>query len=247
MLHFVYGCSSGFGKAITLKLLSDGHSVCGFSRSFPHLVNRGFSHYTCDVTDELLLNETLSNAVKSHGIPDGIVLNAGGPATGTASETHPADYRDAYDLVFDWKIRVVHYLLPLFKQRQSGRIVFIESQSLKQPIPNLVLSNSMRLAVAGFAKTLASEVARLGIQVNIIAPGSHNTPAIERVINAKCDSSEKKRATIKREMEESIPAARFGEPEELAALVAWLLSAESSFMTGQTISHDGGNVRHIFG
>ncbi|MCH8558734.1 MAG: SDR family oxidoreductase [Balneolia bacterium] len=248
MQYFIYGCSSGFGKAITLKLISEGHIVCGFSRSAPAIEGgKNFHHYKCDVTSESQLVHTLNSATETHGIPDGIVLNAGGPAPGTALSTKPEDYRNAYNLVFEWKVRVVLHLIPHFSERGKGNILFIESQSLKQPIPGLVLSNSMRLAVAGFAKTMSAEVAGMGIRINILAPGSHDTPAIERVIQKRADAAGISVENSRIQMEKSIPTGRFGKAEELANLACWLLSDESTFITGQTISHDGGNISHIFG
>lgn len=247
MLYFIYGCSSGFGKAITLNLISEGHIVCGFSRSIPSIDSKNFYHFKCDVTSQSQLIHSLQYALETYGTPVGIVLNAGGPPAGTALKTKPEDYRKAYNLVFEWKVRVVLHLVPHFIECGKGNILFIESQSLKQPISNLVLSNTLRLAVAGFAKTLAYEVAGLGIRVNILAPGSHNTPAIDRVIQKRADAAGISVEESRIQMEESIPIGRFGKPEELANLACWLLSDESTFITGQTFSHDGGNIRHIFG
>lgn len=247
MLYYIYGCSSGFGKAITTKLISEGHTVCGFSRSIPSIDSKNFYHFKCDVTSQSQLIHSLQYALETYGTPVGVVLNAGGPAASAALETTPEDYQNAYQLVFEWKVRAVLHLIPYFKEKGKGNILFIESQSLKQPIPGLVLSNSIRLAVAGFAKTLSNEVARLGIRVNILAPGSHATPAIERVIQQRADSAGISVEKSRIQMEQSIPAGRFGKPEELANLACWLLSDESIFITGQTISHDGGNIRHIFG
>jgi 3-oxoacyl-[acyl-carrier protein] reductase len=252
----VFGCSSGFGQAIALHLLGKGYKVTGISRRRPDFADRydSFRHFSCDVQDDDALAQMLhdfkeelktGNAFAS-GL-GGLVLNAGGPPTGGASELTYEAYRPAYRLVFEWKVQVVHALLPELKRCEKGRIVFVESQSLKQPIPGLVLSNSMRLAVAGFAKTLSREVADAGLTVNIVAPGSHNTPAIERIIKYKAGQQGISEAEAKRQMEEAIPVKRFGEGQELASLVGWLLSPESSFVTGQTLSHDGGNISSIFG
>lgn len=252
----VFGSSSGFGKAVCLKLLYEGCFVTGLSRRPPDFTGSydAFRHLSCDVEDESALGHVLDELSKPHigsgDWPDelsGLVLNAGGPPTGSASELSYKEYRSAYRLVFEWKVQAVNALLPRLKQAENGRIIFIESQSLKQPIPGLVLSNSMRLAVAGFAKTLSREVARTGLTVNIVAPGSHNTPAIKRIIHHKSNMQEQSEAEVRRQMEDQIPAGRFGSSAELAAFISWLLSEESSFITGQTLSHDGGNISHIFG
>lgn len=252
----VFGCSSGFGKAISLHLLDKGYKITGISRRRPDYADSydAFRHFSCDVQDEgalaQMLHDFTENLKPGDAIAsglDGLVLNAGGPPTGGASELSYEAYRPAYRMVFEWKVQVVNALLQELKRGGKGRIVFVESQSLKQPIPGLVLSNSMRLAVAGFAKTLSREVADSGLTVNIVAPGSHNTPAIERIIKHKATQQNKSEADVKRQMEEAIPVKRFGEGHELASLVGWLLSPDSSFVTGQTLSHDGGNISAIFG
>lgn len=252
----VFGCSSGFGRAVSLHLLGENYRVTGISRSMPDDLSAyaDFRHYQCDVCDEQALRRTLDDVVAASGTPGpfgtaqaGLVLNAGGPPPGSASELSLDDYRSAYRLVFEWKVQAVTRLLPELKRCGKGRIVFIESQSLKQPIPDLVLSNTMRLAVAGFAKTLSREVAHTGLTVNIIAPGSHNTPAIQRVIRHKAALQGLTESDTRRQMEQALPVGRFGEASELASLAGWLLSSDSSFVTGQTFSHDGGNISHIFG
>lgn len=252
----VFGCSSGFGKAIALHLLGKGCKITGISRRRPDFTDsyKSFRHFSCDVQDEAALSKLLNSFTDNLKAGDvfasglqGLILNAGGPPTGNASELTYDAYRPAYRLVFEWKVQAVNALLPELKRCGKGRIVFVESQSLKQPIPGLVLSNSMRLAVAGFAKTLSREVADAGLTINIVAPGSHNTPAIERIIKHKAVQQNISEVEVRHQMEEAIPVKRFGEGYELASLVGWLLSPESSFVTGQTLSHDGGNISSIFG
>lgn len=250
--HFIVcGASSGFGRAVAEALLKGKAMVTGIARradkleeikadwpgTFRPLVADLFSKNGVQQVLEKLENEAVA----------GIVLNAGGPPVGRASDTELSAFDAAYHSVFRWKTGLVQSLLPGLISRKYGRILFIESQSLKQPIPNLVLSNSMRLAVAGFAKTLALETAADGVTVNILAPGSHNTPAIERIIQAKSKSTGMSERQVRDEMEKSIPVGRFGSAEELASLAVWLLSPASSFVTGQVFGHDGGNVSYVFG
>ncbi|HMB98345.1 MAG TPA: SDR family oxidoreductase, partial [Balneolaceae bacterium] len=149
--------------------------------------------------------------------------------------------------VMRWKIELALKLMPHFIERKYGRVLFLESKSVKQPIPQLVLSNAFRAGVTGFAKSLATEVANRGITVNVLAPGAHDTPAIERVIQKQSQSKNISYEAAKKEMEDSIPAGRLGSPNEIASLAAWLLSPRSSYVTGQTISHDGGAVSGLFG
>jgi 3-oxoacyl-[acyl-carrier protein] reductase len=157
------------------------------------------------------------------------------------------DWDSAWKLVMRWKIDLALRLAPYFKEKEYGRMIFIESQSVKQPLPSLTLSNSFRAGVVGFVKSLALEIAKSGVTVNVLAPGSHETPAIERVIQKNKASLNISFEDAKERMEESIPVGRMGKAEELASLAAWLLSPHAGYVTGQTISHDGGSIKGLFG
>src|SRR5699024_1453630 len=147
----------------------------------------------------------------------GAVVNAGGPPALSPLETAIYDWDEAYKNVMRWKIELVLRLVSYFTPNQYGRLLFIESQSVKQPIPSLVLSNAFRAGVVGFAKSLAEEVAKEGVAVNVLAPGSHNTPAIERLIKKRSEDTGTSMEEVRGEMEKAIPVGRMGEPEELAS------------------------------
>jgi 3-oxoacyl-[acyl-carrier protein] reductase len=138
-------------------------------------------------------------------------------------------------------------LLPLLQQQQYGRMLYIESSSVKQPLENLVLSNSLRLAVVGFVKTLSQEIAASGVTLNIMAPGSHDTPAIQRVYNKKAEQAGISPAAAREKGIQQIPVGRLGKADDFASLAAWLLSPAAGYITGQTITVDGGTVKSIFG
>jgi 3-oxoacyl-[acyl-carrier protein] reductase len=247
----ICGASSGFGEAITRQLLQEGSQVVLVARR-GNLLREKFSHFkdkTEIIEGSLIYSETLDKIEKSVKAKEthGIVFNAGGPPTGTPLETNMDDWDSSWKLVMRWKIDLALRLAPYFKKNEYGRMVFIESQSVKQPLPSLTLSNSFRAGVVGFAKTLALEVARSGVTVNILAPGSHETPAIERVIQKNKASLNISFDEAKKNMEENIPVGRMGKAEEFASLAAWLLSPHSGYVTGQTISHDGGSIQGLFG
>ncbi len=245
------GASSGFGRAIAEQLLDEGANVIVVARRkelLQELAN-AYPDQVSMVIGDLTDQETHKKIEDTIGDDQlhGMVINAGGPLALTPMETEITDWDQAYETVMRWKIQLCLRLIPYFTDKNYGRILFIESQSVKQPLSPLVLSNSFRLAVVGFAKSLALEVADKGVAINVIAPGSHDTPAIDRVIQKNVDNSEKSFDEVKKEMEDAIPVGRFGKGDELASLAAWILSPHAGYVTGQTISHAGGNVRGIFG
>jgi 3-oxoacyl-[acyl-carrier protein] reductase len=125
--------------------------------------------------------------------------------------------------------------------------LFIESASVKQPIENLVLSNSMRLAVVGFVKTLSQEIAHEGITLNVLAPGYHATPAMERLYVKKAMLLGMTPEEVRKDFESETRVGKLGNPDDLSALALYLLSPQSSFITGQTISVDGGLIKSTMG
>lgn len=247
----VCGASSGFGRGIAERLLDEGAAVIAVARresKLDELVRAYGDSVTAvagDLTDEDTHNE-IEAAIGNDTI-HGAVINAGGPPALTPLETAMFDWDKAYESVMRWKVELVLRLVSYFRSGKYGRILFIESQSVKQPIPKLVLSNSYRAAVVGFAKSLSEEIAGDGVTVNVLAPGSHDTPAIDRVITKESEDSGRPYEEIKQEMEAGIPVGRFGNAQEIASLAAWLLSPHAAYVTGQTISHDGGSIKGIFG
>ncbi|MEX1212831.1 MAG: SDR family oxidoreductase [Balneolaceae bacterium] len=246
----VTGASSGFGAAIARRLLAEGAHVLAVARRKEKLDELYGDHPKADylagdVTDPAVLEHV--SATASNGMFHGLILNAGGPPTGTPMETTMKQWDEAWKSVMRWKVEWALTLVPLLQKSGYGRVLWIESKSVKEPIPELVLSNAMRAGVVGFAKSLASKVAPDGVTVNVIAPGSHNTPAIERVIKKRSEDLNLSEEKIRAQMEASIPVRRMGEAHELASLACWLLSSESSYVTGQTWSHDGGAISSLFG
>ncbi|MBD3616813.1 MAG: SDR family oxidoreductase [Gracilimonas sp.] len=247
----VCGASSGFGEAIARQLLQEGANVVLVARR-GNVLRDKFSHFSNQteiIEGSLIYNDTLKEieqAAKGRET-HGIVFNAGGPPTGRPLETNMDDWDSAWQLVMRWKIDLALRLAPYFKEKEYGRMVFIESQSVKQPLPSLALSNSFRAGVVGFVKSLALEVAKSGVTANVLAPGSHETPAIERVISKNKASLNISFEEAKEKMEANIPVGRMGKAEEFASLATWLLSPHAGYVTGQTISHDGGSIQGLFG
>jgi len=247
----VCGASSGFGRAIAELLLEEKAQVIAIARrekklnELKEIWPDQVTTIAGDLTDEETHNE-IEGAIGNAQL-HGVVINAGGPPALSPLETAIFDWDQAYKNVMRWKVELVLRLVSYFTPKNYGRILFVESQSVKQPIPSLVLSNSFRAGVVGFAKSLSQEIASEGVTVNVLAPGSHDTPAIERVIKKAAQGTDKSAEEVRKEMEASIPVGRFGKGEELASLAGWILSPHASYVTGQTISHDGGNIQGLFG
>ncbi|MEM7101726.1 MAG: SDR family oxidoreductase [Bacteroidota bacterium] len=250
-LFIVGGATSGFGLAVTKALIAEGAKVIAVARGefrLKALVEeypQQIEPFVGDLT-ELPIIHKLAEQVGSRPL-DGMLVNAGGPPAMSFLETLLDDWDNAYEKVLRWKVQITKTFLPKFLDQEYGRILYIESVSVKQPIENLVLSNSLRLAVVGFVKTLSQEIADSGITLNILAPGYHATPAMDRLFAKKSASQGISEAEAKTEFENLIGVGFMGKPEDFASLAVWLLSPVSRYLTGQTISVDGGVVLGTMG
>ncbi len=250
-LFAVTGATSGMGLAITKSLIDEGAIVIVNARTEEKLteLKNSFGPQIEILHGDITTDATIANLFRLIGGRnlDGIVINAGGPPSKSFIETDISDWDQAYQSVLRWKIKLTQELLDKFKPQQYGRIVYIESASVKQPIENLVLSNSMRLAVVGFVKTMSQEIASDGITAYILAPGYHDTPAMERLFSKKAMLLGISPIDAKSMFEKETLMGKLGNPSDLAALAIWLLSPLSSFVTGQTISIDGGLIKGTMG
>jgi len=249
-LYVVTGATSGFGRAIAESLIAEGAHVIINARRKEKLIefqnlNPNQIEILCgDITTDATIS-ALVNMVGERQL-SGLVVNAGGPPAMSFVKSNISDWDDAYESLLRWKVKLTKELLPVLQKDQSGRIVYIESASVKQPIENLVLSNSLRLAVVGFVKTLSNEVGHTGITMNIIAPGYHNTAAMDRLFINKSETLKISKEAAKQNFEDEILAGKMGDPKDLASLACWLLSPYSKYITGQTISVDGGLIKSVF-
>jgi 3-oxoacyl-[acyl-carrier protein] reductase len=250
-LFIVGGATSGFGKAIAETLIKEEANIIAVARSEKKLkqLQSSASSQVEIVIGDITQSETIlqiKNKVGERPL-HGMLINAGGPPAKTVLETTLNDWDEAYKNILRWKVDITQTFIPAMMKEKYGRIVFIESSSVKQPLENLVLSNSLRLSVVGFAKTLSQEIAKSGVTLNIMAPGSHNTNAIERIYKKKSEQTGMDINEVRSKAIEQIPVGFLGEADDFASLAAWLLSPLSRYITGQTISVDGGMVKSIFG
>jgi len=250
-LFIVGGAGDGFGKAVTRALVGEGAHVLAVSRTqqkleilkqeFPEQIDYITGDITSDKVQDIIVGKVGFTGVS------GIVVNAGGPPAGGFQEISMNQWDGAWRTVVRWKISFMKKLIPVLLGNGYGRILCIESVSVKQPVDNLILSNALRPAVVGFVKTVAREVASEGVTINILAPGYHQTAAMERLFVKKSEREHISVAEAKTQLEAEIPVGNMGKPEELANMALWLLSPLSRYVTGQTFTHDGGIVKGFFG
>lgn len=245
-LFIVGGATSGFGKAITQALLAEGAIVIAVARNEQTLQslynNKANTEIlAADITEPATIDKlkTIIGNRQLHGL----VINAGGPPAKTVLETTLEDWDAAYKKILRWKVAITQAFAPQMIQHGYGRVLYIESSSVKQPIENLVLSTSFRLSVAGMVKTLSQEIAASGVTLNILGPGSHNTPAIDRLYKKKSEQTGLYFDEVKTNAIKQIPVGTLGEADDFAGLALWLLSPQSRYVTGQTIIIDGGMVK----
>ena len=250
-LFVVTGASAGLGYAVLYRLLDEGANVIAIARNIDSLKELEgkaagkLNIYSGDVSKE----ETLNAIIDMVGTQrlDGLFVNAGGPPAMSFMETELADWDEAYRVLLRWKYALVKAFIPKFQEQGYGRILFSESSSVKQPVENLVLSNSIRMAVVGMAKTISEEIAAEGITANVIAPGMHDTKAIDRLLKKKSQIAGITLDEAKDQLIQRIKVGQMGDPMDFASLAVWLMSPLSKFITGQTIAVDGGAIKFSLG
>ena len=238
---FVAAASKGLGFACARALADEGARVFISSRSEASIKAAaekvGAAGWkAADVSKPGDPEAAVEAAARELGGLDILVVNSGGPPAATFQATKLADWDAAHGLLMMGAVRLISAALPHLKASGQGRILIITSITVRQPIPNLVLSNAIRAAVTGMAKTLSAELGPDGITVNCIAPGTILTDRIRQLAAADGGDVD---AGIRR-MGLDVPARRIGTPEELGATCAFLSSKQAGYITGQTIGIDGG-------
>ena len=235
----VCGASSGMGLATAEALSREGANVAMFARRREALQREadrlGALGVRGDVTNPPDLKKLVDRTVEAFGGIDVLVVNSGGPPRGPAIGLEAAAVESAVELLLLSVVRLTTLCLPQLERSGHGRIINIESSSVREPVDNLALSNAVRPGVVGWAKTIARELGPSKITVNTIAPGRIDTPRLQEVY------AERSRAA---DMEQ-IPLRRFGQAEEVADVICFLASDRASYVSGAVIPVDGGLTRSL--
>lgn len=247
--------SRGLGRAVAEELAVEGASLVLCAREAPTLAETAatiadnFGTHVlavpADVTSVSDITRVVEAGNERFGRIDILVTNAGGPPAGTFDQITREQWEEATRLTLFSAIELARQVLPGMKERRWGRILNITSIAVKQPVENLMLSNSLRAGLTGFARTLANEVAADGITVNNILPGYTRTERLEDLAKMMAEKQGISAAEFSAKWEKEIPMGRLGEPREFAALAAFLVSERASYITGTSIQVDGGWIRSL--
>lgn len=249
----VTAASRGLGRAIAEKLAEEGARVVMCSRSAERVQEAASEiagktgaevvGLAADVSKREDIEGVVQETVNRWEKIDILLCNAGGPPGGTLESFDDAAWQKAFETNLLSVVRLVRTALP--HMPQGGRILAIASSSVKQPIPGLILSNTMRAGVAGLMKTLAEELGPRGILVNTVCPGRIDTDRVRELDQAKAGTEGIPAENVRRSFEAAIPLGRYGRPEEFARVVAFLASEANTYVTGSTLLIDGGMVKSL--
>lgn len=245
----VCGSTQGIGRAAAIDLANRGASITLFARDRETLERvrgllpgQGHEVLVADFSDNAAVVQAAASHVAERGPVHILVNNTGGPPGGPIVDAEPEAFLAAFRAHLVNNHLLFRAVLPGMREAGYGRVINIVSTSVKEPIAGLGVSNTTRAAVAGWAKTLAGEVARFGITVNNILPGYTKTQRLDSIIAARAQTSGRDRESIAAEMVGVVPAGRFGEAWEVAAAVGFLASPAGGYITGVSLPVDGGRI-----
>jgi 3-oxoacyl-[acyl-carrier protein] reductase len=252
----VAGASSGLGLATAAELAAEGASLVITARRGGPLQEASalikaatraeVLTVAADVTVEADVQRMIDQTVNSFGRLDILIPNSGGPPAGFFADFSSDDYRKAVELNLISTISMCLRAVPHMRSRNWGRIVAITSIAAKEPVENLILSNTARAGTLGFLKSLSQQVAQDGITVNALCPGYHLTERLRSLSALKAEQEGLTPEDVQRKMAAAVAMKRLGEPREFAALAAFLASERATYITGTVTQVDGGLHRGLF-
>lgn len=251
----VCGSTQGIGKASAVLLAKEGANVTLLARNeeqlkivLQELENNGsqkHSFLVADFSKPDEVREAVSNFIKNHYGFHIIINNTGGPKSGSILHATGEEFTKAFEMHVIVNQSLTQTLVPFMKSEGFGRIINIISTSVKEPIPGLGVSNTIRNAVANWAKTMAEELASSGITVNNVLPGFTDTARLDQIIKIKAEKAQTSEEKMIEIMKNYVPAKRFAKPEETASAVAFLASEQAAYITGINLPVDGGRTKSL--
>ncbi|AEA44006.1 SDR family oxidoreductase [Fluviicola taffensis] len=251
----VAGSTQGIGKAVALKLAEMGATVVLLARNeeklktvkeeLPTVGNQIHEYLVGDFTNPTELKSKVDTFLQTGKTIDILINNTGGPKAGPIMDADISEFIAAFNQHLICNHILVQALVPGMKHNGGGRIVNVISTSVKQPLPGLGVSNTIRGAVGNWSKTLANELGPFNITVNNVLPGATNTTRLQEIASNKSAKTGDTVDTIFDEMADESPMKRIAKPEEIAAAVAFLASPEASYINGINIPVDGGRTKSL--
>jgi 3-oxoacyl-[acyl-carrier protein] reductase len=249
----VTASSQGLGAATALQLALEGAKVAINGRD-PGKLAQAESFLRSGTGGELLAlpgdvsrpdeaRRLVEATARQFGGIDILVVNTGGPKAGKFEQLSPADWQGAFELLVMSAVNLIGAALPIMRLSSGGAILVITSVSIKQPVENLLLSNAVRMSLAGLVKSLADELGPQGIRINAILPGFTRTERVAYLVKTQAESQNKTVSEVLQSRTASIPLGRMGEPEEFGRAAAFLCSSAASYIHGAMIPVDGGQLR----
>jgi 3-oxoacyl-[acyl-carrier protein] reductase len=251
----VCGATQGIGKAIALEFASNNIDVVLIARNEDKLINSvaeikqkcegDHTYLVADFSDPINLKKVITEYLSQGNVINILVNNTGGPKGGAIKDASVDEFLSAFNQHLICNHILAQAVYPGMIESGYGRIINIISTSVKQPLPNLGVSNTIRGAVANWSKTLANELGQYGITVNNVLPGATNTARLQSIASVKANQSNETIQDVFDEMASEVPMKRIAQPEEIASAVAFLASPAASYINGINLPVDGGRTKSL--
>lgn len=252
----VCGSTQGLGRAIAARLAGEGCRVAVNGRDEARTTAAAAQLATetgatvvaapGDVGNPAAVTALAARARRELGTIDILVCNSGGPPSLPFADTSPEHWQAALDVMLLSAMHLCRATVPGMRERRWGRVILLTSVAAKQAVPGLLLSTTARAGILGFSKSLSDEVAADGVTVNVVCPGYMRTERLTELMTVRAERAGRTAEAVTADLVQSVPIRRIGDPDELAAAVAFLASEPARYITGAVLQVDGGSTRSIY-